>query len=228
MQEANSLHLITNACDLINPALILSVLYPHVQNLDVWWEQMLDLCSSEILLISSKMAPWVTVGHRSREQTGPTTAMHMGPQGIIQASRRPWIRADDKKGVEKRTTVNSLCHVLFSPRWKGSREDITHTHFHFSKGKSNKCTALGYEHLDRSITVSVTGCSHYKLSKFWNLWKTAAAFSVRNHSSGVVLVQWVQNLPGCGGRKSHGGRSIPQCISAFCPHKDNTPLLPWR
>lgn len=105
---------------------------------------------------------------------------------------------------------------------------MTHTHFLFSKGKSNKCVALGYEHLDRSITVSATGCSHYKLSKFWNLWKTAAAFSVGNHLSEVVLVQCIQKLLGCDGRKSHGGRYIPQCISAFSPYKDNAPLLPWR
>lgn len=82
------------------------------------WEQifMLDLRSFEILLISSKMTPWVTVGHCSRERTGPTTTMRVGPPRIIQASHRPRIQADNKKRVKKYRTVNSLCHVLFSPR----------------------------------------------------------------------------------------------------------------
>lgn len=63
---------------------------------------------------------------------------------------------------------------------------------------------------------------------FGNLWKTAAAFSVRNHLSEVVLVQWVQKSPGCDGRKSHRGRYIPRYISAFSAYKDNIPLLSWR
>lgn len=76
----------------------------------------------------------------------------------------------DKKSGKVQNSEQPLLCAFFTKIGKNQRRK-THPPFHFSKGRSNKFVALGYEPLGLSIAVWTTGCGHYELSKFWNLWK---------------------------------------------------------
>lgn len=101
------------------------------------WEEAfrLGLYSSTVPIVPSKMSPWqICSGSPFRES--PT--IRVGLQGMTQTRGRTWngFRLTIRR-VEKTRTLNNLCWCafLFEVKRNGRRYSITHTNFHFSKGK---------------------------------------------------------------------------------------------
>lgn len=92
-------------------------------------------------------------------------------------------QAGSKKRVKKRLNNLCWCDILTRVKRNGRKYSITHTFFFFFQGKRKQevHSSFGLWTSWLLNTDSATGCSHYKLSKFWNLWKTTVALSVRSH-----------------------------------------------